>query len=92
MIIVAIIALSLVVITAIAAVFVGLPTFPSTVTSMMDMFVSILQQGAGVFWAFVLPDVVKAEITFTLAIIVIYEAYKLVMWVMTKIPMFGVSD
>lgn len=92
MIVVAIIALSLVVITAVAAVFVGLPTFPSSVTGMMSMFTDILGQAAGVFWAFVLPDVVKAEIAFMLALIAIYEGYKLVMWVMQKIPMFGVSD
>lgn len=92
MIIVAIIALSLVVITAIAAVFVGLPSFPSVVTNMLSMFTDILRQGAGVFWAFVIPDIVKAEITFLLAVIIVYEGYKLVMWVAQKIPMFGVSD
>lgn len=92
MIVVAIIALSLVVLTAIAAVFVGLPSFPTAVTDMLSMFTSILRQGAGVFWAFVLPDIVKAEIAFLLAVIVVYEGYKLVMWVAQKIPMFGVSD
>lgn len=92
MILVAIIALSLVVFTLLAAVFVGLPAFPSSVTQMMSAFTNYLGQGAGVFWAFVIPEIVRAELGFMIAVIGIYEGYKLVMWSVKKLPMFGVSE
>lgn len=92
MIIVAIIALSGVVLALIAACFVSLPSFPSGITTLMDWFLNYLRQGAGIFWAFVLPGPCKAMLSFSLAVIAVYEGYKVVMWVVKKLPMFGVSE
>lgn len=92
MIIIAIIALSAVVITALAAVFVGLPSYPTAVVDSANLFISYLGQGMQIFYLFVYPQPVKAMLAFTVAIITVYEGYKLVMWVVKKIPMFGVSD
>lgn len=92
MIILAIVALSAVVLTAIAAVFVGLPSYPAAVTDSANLFISYFGQGMNIFYLFVYPAPVKAMLAFTVAIVTVYEGYKLLMWVVKKIPMFGVSD
>lgn len=92
MILVAILALSGVVLLAIASALGTLPSFPSSVVSMMNTFILYLQSGIGFIYNFVHPAAVKAMLGFTVAIIAVYEGYKIVMWVMKKIPMFGVSD
>lgn len=92
MIMVAIVALSGVVLLAIAAAFNALPSFPTQVLDLMNTFLVYLQSGVGFVMAFVHPGPVKAMLAFTVAIVAVYEGYKLVMWVMEKIPMFGVSD
>lgn len=93
MIVVAILALSLVVLSLIVtALGEGLPAIPSDVVTIINEAISLISQGAGVFWNFVHPGPVKALIGLTLAAIGIYEGYKLVMWIVKKIPMFGVSD
>ncbi len=93
MIIVAIAALSLVVLTAVIAVFGdGLPSFPSEAVTYINMFISYLQAGAGIFFSFVRPNVVKTLFGLTVTVSGLISGYKAVMWVMKKIPMFGVSD
>lgn len=93
MILVAIIALSGVVLAAILVVFGnGLPSLPSSVLALSDTFVSYVRSGAGLFWSFVHPVPVKAMLGLTVAAVTLYNGYKLLMWVVRKIPMFGVSD
>lgn len=92
MIIIAIIALSGVVLLAIAAALGVLPSYPTEVVTVGNLFITYLGQGMGVLWNFVHPAPVRAMLGFTLAVIAVYEGYKLVMWVAQKIPMFGVSD
>lgn len=92
MIIVAIVALAGVVLAVIYAAFNGIPSFPTQVTDLMATFITYLRSGLGFVLAFVHPAPVKAMFAFTVALIGIYEGYKLVMWVAKKIPMFGVSD
>lgn len=92
MILVAILALSFVVLTAVYATFVGLPSFPPEVSNVIDTVSVYLQQGTKVLMSFVYGDVVVAMLGLTVAIVGVYGAYKFVMWVAEKIPMFGVSD
>lgn len=92
MIIVAIVALSGVVLLAVYAVFVGLPDFPPAVTSMIDQMLPYLSSGAKFLMSFVYPDVVVPLVSLLVAFYGVYEAYKFVMWVVKKIPMFGVSE
>lgn len=92
MIIVAIVALSAVVLLAVASALGALPSYPTSVVTYANMFLTYLGQGMGFVWNFVHPAPVKAMLAFTLAVIGVYEGYKLVMWVAKKIPMFGVSD
>lgn len=93
MILVAILALSGVVLAAIAVVFGnGLPSLPASVTSLASQLITYIRAGAGLFWSFVHPAPVKAMLGLTLAAVAIYEGYKIVMWIVKKLPMFGVSD
>lgn len=92
MILVAIIALAGVVLAAVYAVFVGLPDFPASVTSVIDQITVYLHDGAAFLMSLVYGDVVLTLVSLLLAFYGVYEAYKFVMWVVKKIPMFGVSD
>lgn len=92
MIIVAIVALSGVVLLAIAAALGAIPSYPTEVVDMMNELLTYLRAGIGFIYNFVHPAPVKAMLAFTVAVIGVYEGYKIVMWVMKKIPMFGVSD
>lgn len=93
MIIVAIIALSMVVLSALLIVFGnGLPAIPQSVMDLVGTATGYIQSGAGLFWAFVYPAPVKAMLALTLGAIVVYETYGIIMWIVKKIPMFGVSD
>lgn len=93
MIVVAIIALSGVVLAAIALVIGnGLPSMPDSILVLSAQIVQIVRSGAGLFWSFVHPAPIKAMLGLTIAAVTLYEGYKLVMWVARKIPMLGVSD
>lgn len=41
---------------------------------------------------FIVPELFDILVGSYLAVLSIYEAYKFAMWVMQKVPMFGVSD
>lgn len=92
MIVVAIAALAGVVLAMLAALFVSLPSFPTSVTSLMDWALVYVRQAAGIFWAFVEPAPCKMMLSFSIALMLVFESYKIVMWVVKKIPMFGVSE
>lgn len=92
MILVAILALSGVVLVLIASALGTLPSYPASVVQYGNMFLQYLRSGLGFVYSFCDPAPVKAMMAFTVAVIGVYEGYKLVMWVVRKIPMFGVSD
>lgn len=92
MIIVAIVALSGVVLLSLYGVLVGFPALPPAVTQYAALLIGYIDTGCKIFYQFVYADVVKALLGFTLAITVIWHGYKFVMWLAKKIPMFGVSD
>lgn len=92
MIIVAIIALSGVVLAALYVSLVGLPTLPAGVIATVQFVSDYLAQGMGVFFYFTNYTLVRWLIYGTLTFEGIIMGYKFVMWVAKKIPMFGVSD
>lgn len=91
MIIVAIVALSLVVLTAVLAVFVGLPDFPPSVLELVQTAEDYMYSGLKFVNSFVYGDVILTMVSLVLAFSGVVMAYKLVMWVMKKVPMFGVD-
>lgn len=93
MIVAAIIILAGVVISQLVTILTGIPTF--NLTMMSDTFTYIfpyLVSGMKFFNSFVYVSAVQAMLAITVAVEAILIDYKLVMWVATKIPMFGVSD
>lgn len=92
MIIVAIIALAGVVLALVWAALSNMPPIPSDLFNTVQTLVQYTSQGAKLLMSFVYGDVVVALLGILLAFIAIYEGYKFVMWVVKKIPMFGVSE
>lgn len=92
LIVVAIVALALVVLAAIAAVFVAIPPIPAEVMTLIGMALDYFQQSIGFVLSFFQPGPVKAMVAVSIVLHLVYEGYKLVMWVATKVPMFGVSS
>lgn len=92
MIIVAIIALSGVVLALVWAALSNMPPIPADLFNTLETLVQYTTQGAKLLMSFVYGDVVVALLGILLAFIGIYEGYKFVMWVVKKIPMFGVSE
>lgn len=93
MIVAAIIVLAGVVIVALINVLSGLPILDmSLLTTIFELVFPFLQRGMQFLNTFVYVNVVQALLLITVAVEAIVLDYKLVMWVATKIPMFGVSD
>lgn len=92
MIIVAIIALSGVVLVALYAALVGLPSFPAAAVTAINNILTYFGEGIGFLFYFTNYTVVRTLIYITLTFEGILMGYKFVMWVAKKIPMFGVSD
>lgn len=94
MIIAAIVVLAGVVLTVLAGVLVSSGSFDlSPALSVASTLFGWISQGAAFVKSFFLvPALFDVLIGSYLAVVAIYEGYKFVMWVATKIPMFGVSD
>lgn len=92
MIIIAIIALSGVVLVALYAALNGLPSFPSSIMTTVNYMAQYLGTGASFIYSFVYPSVIQALLAITVTVESIVLGYKFVMWIAKKIPMFGVSD
>ena len=94
MIIVAIIALAGVVLAALYGVIASVPEFvnPATLLNVIGYVSPYLRMGVQFFNTFTYPAVVQAMLAITVALEGVVVAYRVVMWVATKIPMFGVSD
>ncbi len=92
MIILAIIALSAVVLTLVFAALGGIPALPDAVTTYAALAIKYIGDGCSILYQFCYRDVVVGLLAVTLTLTVVYNGYKFVMWVVKKIPMFGVSD
>lgn len=92
MIVVAIIAMATLVLIAISAVLVAIPPIPSEVIQLLNMALDYFRQGIGFVLSFVQPAPVKAMIAVSISLHLVYDAYRLVMWVASKVPMLGVSE
>ena len=77
---------------AIMATLVGIPALPPELSTVLGYVLPILRGGYGVLNTFCYAGVIVPLWTFTLVLYNIEKAYKLVMWVLKKIPMFSVSD
>lgn len=92
MILLAIIALSGVVLAVLIGIFVGLPDFPDSVDTYINLALQYMQEGAAFAFSFFYIDVVRVLFGITVTVYGVYTGYKLIMWVIKKIPMLGVQE
>lgn len=94
MIIAAIIVLAGVVLAVLANVLVSSSSFDfSQAVALANTFFGWLSSGASFVKSFfIYPELFDILLGSYIAVIAIYEGYKFVMWVVTKIPMLGVSS
>lgn len=92
MIVLAVIAFSAVVLTLVFAALGGIPTLPPAVTVYANLAINYIKVGSGIFFQLCYSEVVIPLLVFTMAITTIFYAYKFVMFIVKKIPFFGVSD
>lgn len=92
MIILTIIALSAVVLSLVMVAISNLPTIPPEVVGYITQMMPYIVRGVKYINYFCYAPVVVSCVTVTLLVGTAYRAYKLVMWITKKIPMFGVSD
>lgn len=68
-----------------------LPDMPEEVTSVIDDFFDIIFAGVNIFNFFVPLNFVAILIPIVIAILNFDKIYKLIMWVLRKIPFIGVE-
>lgn len=92
MIVVAILAMATLVLVAISAVLVAIPPIPAEVITLLQMAVDYFGEGIGFVLSFFQPAPVKAMIAVSITLHLVYDGYRMVMWVASKVPMLGVSE
>lgn len=70
----------------------NIPSFPNDISSYLTTFQGYITEAIG-FVKFFLPwSYVVTLLRILLAIIIALELYKFLMWILRKIPMFGMKD
>lgn len=92
MIIAAILVLSTVVIVLLIGVIQAMPAIPDTFMTIVTQILPHVTRGIKFVNAFMYPNIVWPLAGICLALHTFWVGYRLYMWVLKKIPMFGVSD
>lgn len=92
MIILAIIALSGVVFVYVMRVLANLPVIPMTWVAIVEGYVPFVVRGIKFLNAFMHVGIVLPLATVCLALHAVWTYYRIVLWIVKKIPMLGVSD
>lgn len=92
MILVAIIALSTVVLGLVFSIIEAFPVIPQTWTTIVTYVLPHVVRGVKFLNDFMYPQIVWPLAIVTVTIHGVYKGYCVVMWVVKKIPLFGVSD
>lgn len=92
MIIAAIIVLSTVVLVILFSIFQALPVIPQTWQVVVTYVMPHVVRGVKFLNDFMYPEIVWPLAVVTVTIHAVYKGYCIAMWVVKKIPMFGVSD
>lgn len=92
MILVAIIALSTVVLVALFSLLEAMPVIPNTFMYIINTVLPYVTRGIKFVNAFIYPAVVWPLAGVCLALHTFWTGYRVYMWIVKKIPMFGVSD
>lgn len=70
---------------------IDIPAAPEQVSTVIDQMIGYLQSGIGLLYIFFNMDLVKIMIPFVLIVANFEEVYKLVMFVLRKIPFLGIG-
>lgn len=92
MIIVAIVALAGVVLALLFGLLQAMPAIPNTFMTIVNQILPHVVRGIKFVNGFMYPTVVWPLAAVCLALHTFWVGYRLYMWVVKKIPMFGVSD
>ena len=76
---------------AIFLVMPDLPATPQVLIDSTDLLVNILSQFVGVYKYIVSPSLAFISVTMIIAIFAFEPIYKIALWVLRKIPVFGVK-
>lgn len=77
---------------SILALLPNLPQLPDSILNGMNNFIDIIFQNVGLLNLFIPISTIKVAVGLVLIIVNFDKIYKLVMWVLKKIPIFGVKD
>lgn len=92
MILVAIIALSTVVLGLIFSVLQALPVIPNTFMTIYNYVLPHVLRGVKFVNNFIYPQIVWPLAIVCIGMHAVYVTYRVYMWIVKKIPLFGVSD
>lgn len=67
------------------------PVVPYGLASYIDKFIGYLRSGMGFIYYFLPMALVKSFITFVIAVELFMFGYRIVMWILKKIPMLGIE-
>ena len=70
---------------------INIPAAPEEVTTVIDTMITYMRSGIGFLFLFFNMDLVKIMIPFVLIVANFEEVYKLVMFVLRKIPFLGIE-
>lgn len=70
---------------------IDIPAAPEEITSIIDQMVTYMESGMGLLYIFFNMNLVKIMIPFVLIVANFEEVYKLVMFVLRKIPFLGIE-
>ena len=76
---------------AIFLVMTDLPATPQVLIDSTDLLVNILSQFVGVYKYIMSPSLAFISVTMIIAIFAFEPIYKIALWVLRKIPVFGVK-
>lgn len=76
---------------AIFLVMPDLPATPQVLIDSTDLLVNILSQFVGVYKYIMSPSLAFVSVTMIIAIFAFEPIYKIALWVLRKIPVFGVK-
>lgn len=68
-----------------------IPSFPDEVTSVIDGVLPYLTFGVEFLHVFCYTSVLVVMMEISVSLFLLYELYQLIMWVIRKIPLFGIE-
>lgn len=74
------------------ALFPSLPNLPESITNGLNSFLDLIFDNVGVLGVFVPISTIKVVVPLILVIVNFDKIYKLVTWVLKKIPFIGFKD